>query len=92
MNKKANLFFSVIGLATEIFYLINSLNIWIHHLSINFADIVDSLFNILIVIVGVVLIIVSMISHKENYKITNIINYLSVGILIFSTVLLVVWR
>lgn len=90
MNKKINLIFSIIGFMTEIFYLINALNIWIHHITISFANIIDSIFKILIVIVGIILIIISMIFHKENYKIVNVINYISIGILILSTFLLVI--
>ena len=90
MNKKINLIFSIIGFMTEIFYLINALNIWIHHITISFANIIDSIFKILIVIVGLILIIISMIFHKENYKIVNVINYISIGILILSTFLLVI--
>lgn len=92
MNKKVNLIFSIIGLATEVFYLVNSLNIWIHHITINFADIVDSLFDILIVVVGLVLTIISILSHKENYKIANVINYVSIVILILATFLLKCWQ
>lgn len=88
MNKKVNLILSIIGLATEVFYLVNSLNIWVHHITINFATIVDSLFDILIVIVGVVLTIISILFHKENYKIANVINCISIGMLILSTFLL----
>ena len=90
MNKKINLIFSIIGFMTEIFYLINALNIWIHHITISFANIIDSIFKILIVIVGLILIIISMIFHKENYKLVNVINYISIGILILSTFLLVI--
>lgn len=90
MNKKVNLFFSIIGFSTEIFYLINALNIWIHHITINFANIVDSILKILIVIVGLILTIISMIFHKENYKPVNIINYISIGLLIISTGLLII--
>lgn len=90
MNKKVNLIFSIIGFSTEIFYLINALNIWIHHITINFANIVDSILKILIVIVGLILTIISMIFHKENYKLVNVINYISVVILVLSTVLLVI--
>ena len=90
MNKKINLIFSIIGFMTEIFYLINALNIWIHHITISFANIIDSIFKILIVIVGIILIIISMIFHKENYKIVNVIYYISIGILILSTFLLVI--
>lgn len=90
MNKKINSIFSIIGFMTEIFYLINALNIWIHHITISFANIIDSIFKILIVIVGIILIIISMIFHKENYKIVNVINYISIGILILSTFLLVI--
>ena len=90
MNKKINLIFSIIGFMTEMFYLINALNIWIHHITISFANIIDSIFKILIVIVGIILIIISMIFHKENYKIVNVINYISIGILILSTFLLVI--
>lgn len=90
MNKKINSIFSIVGFMTEIFYLINALNIWIYHITISFTNIIDSIFKILIVIVGIILIIISMIFHKENYKIANVINYISIGILILSTFLLVI--
>ncbi len=90
MNKKINSIFSIIGFMTEIFYLINALNIWIHHITISFTNIIDSIFKILIVIVGIILIIISMIFHKENYKIVNVTNYISIGILVLSTFLLVI--
>ena len=90
MNKKINSIFSIIGFMTEIFYLINALNIWIHHITISFANIIDSIFKILIVIVGIILIIISMIFHKENYKIVNVTNYISIAILVLSTFLLVI--
>lgn len=90
MNKKVNLIFSIIGFLTEIFYLINALNIWIHHITINFANIVDSILKILIVIIGLILTIISMIFHKENYKLVNVINYISVVSLVLSTFLLVI--
>ena len=90
MNKKINSIFSIIGFMTEIFYLINALNIWIHHITISFANIIDSIFKILIVIVGLILIIISMIFHKENYKIVNATNYISIGILVLSTFLLLI--
>ena len=90
MNKSVNLSFSIIGLLTEIFYFVNAFNIWFHHIGISISSIVDSIFKILIVIVGLILIIISMIFHKENYKITNILNYIAVGILIISTLLFVI--
>lgn len=90
MNKSVNLSFSIIGLLTEIFYFINAFNIWFHHIGISISNIVDSIFKILIVIVGLILIIISMIFHKENYKLTNILNYIAVGILIISTLLFVI--
>lgn len=90
MNRKINLIFCMIGFLTEIFYLINALNIWIHHITISFTNIIDSIFKILIVIVGLILIIISMIFRKDNYKIVNVINYISVGILILSTFLFVI--
>ena len=90
MNKKVNSILSMIGFLTEIFYLINALNIWIHHITISFVSIIDSIFKILIVIVGLILIIISMIFHKGNYKIVNVINYISIGILIVATFLLVI--
>lgn len=90
MNKKVNSVFSIIGFLTEIFYLINALHIWFRHITISFVNIIDSIFKILIVIVGLILMIISMIFHKENYKIINVINYISIGILILSTFLLVI--
>ena len=90
MNKKINLIFSIIGFVTEIFYLMNAFNIWFHHIGISFSNIIDSIFKILIVIVGLILIIISVIFHKENYKLVNVINYVSIGILILSTFLFVI--
>ena len=90
MNKKVNSILSMIGLLTEIFYLINALHIRLHHITISFVSIIDSIFKILIVIVGLILIIISMIFHKGNYKIVNVINYISIGILIVATFLLVI--
>lgn len=90
MDKKVNSLFSIIGFLTEIFYLINALYIWFHHIIINFRSIIDSIFKILIVIVGLILIIVSMIFYKKNYKLVNVINYISIGILVLSTFLLVI--
>lgn len=90
MDKKVNSLFSIIGFLTEIFYLINALYIWFHHITINFRSIIDSIFKILIVIVGLILIIVSMIFYKKNYKLVNVINYISIGILVLSTFLLVI--
>lgn len=90
MNKKINLIFSMIGFLTEIFYLINALHIWFRHITISFVNIIDSIFKILIVIVGLILIIISMIFHKDNYKIVNVISCISIGILVFSTFLLVI--
>ena len=90
MNKNVNLIFSMIGFLTEIFYLINALHIWFRHITINFANIIDSIFKILIVIVGLILIIISMIFHKENYKFVNVTNYISIGILVLSTFFLLI--
>ncbi len=90
MNKKVNLVFSIIGFLTEIFYLINALHIWFRHITISFVNIVDSIFNIILVIVGLILLIISIIFHKRNYKLVNVINYISIGILVFSTFLLVI--
>ena len=90
MNKKVNSVFSMLGFLTEIFYFINALHIWFRHIAISFVNIIDSIFKILIVVVGLILIIISMIFHKENYKIVNLINYISIGILILSTFLLVI--
>lgn len=90
MNKKVNLCFSIIGAATEIYYFLNAFNIWVHHIGVSFSNIVDSIPKILAVIVGLILIIVSMIFHKENYKSANIINYISIGLLVISTVLLII--
>ena len=89
MNKNVNAVFSGIGLLTQVFYLFNAFNIWFRHIGISLSQIYDSLFKILAVIVGLILVIISMISHKYNYKVVNIVNYVSIGILIISTGLLV---
>ena len=89
MNKNVNAVFSGIGLLTQVFYLFNAFNIWFRHIGISLSQIYDSLFNILVVIVGLILVIISMIFHKDNYKVVNIVNYVSIGILIISTGLLV---
>ena len=89
MNKNVNAVFSGIGLLTQVFYLINAFNIWFRHIGISLSQIHDSLFKILAVIVGLILVIISMIFHKDNYKVVNIVNYVSIGILIISTGLLV---
>lgn len=89
MNKNVNAVFSGIGLLTQVFYLFNALNIWFRHIGISLSQIYDSLFKILAVIVGLILVIISMIFHKYNYKVVNIVNYVSIGILIISTGLLV---
>lgn len=89
MNKNVNAVFSGIGLLTQVFYLFNAFNIWFRHIGISLSQIYDSLFKILIVIVGLILVIISMIFHKDNYKVVNIVNYVSIGILIISTGLLV---
>ena len=90
MNKKVNLCFSIIGIATEIYYFLNAFNIWSHHIGIGLSNIADSIPKILVVIVGLILTIVSMIFHKENYKPVNIINYISIGLLVISTGLLII--
>lgn len=89
MNKNVNAVFSGIGLLTQAFYLFNAFNIWFRHIGISLSQIYDSLFKILVVIVGLMLVIISMIFHKYNYKVVNIVNYVSIGILIISTGLLV---
>lgn len=89
MNKNVNAVFSRIGLLTQVFYLFNAFNIWLRHIGISLSQIYDSLFKILVVIVGLMLVIISMIFHKDNYKVVNIVNYVSIGILIISTGLLV---
>jgi hypothetical protein len=89
MNKNVNAVFSGIGLLTQVFYLFNAFNIWFRHIGISLSQIYDSLFKILVVIVGLILVIISMIFHKDNYKVVNIVNYVSIGILIISTGLLV---
>lgn len=63
---------------------------YFRHIGINLSQIYDSLFKILVVIVGLILVIISMIFHKDNYKVVNIVNYVSIGILIISTGLLVI--
>lgn len=88
MNKNVNLTFSIIGLFAEIYFLTNAFNIWFRKIAINFADIVNSLFNILAVVIGALLTIVSMIFYKNNYKATNIINYISIALLVISVVFL----
>lgn len=65
MNKKINSIFSIVGFMTELFYLINALNICIHHITISFTNIIDLIFMILIVIIGIILIIISMIFYKK---------------------------
>ena len=88
MNKNVNLTFSIIGLLAEIYFLTNAFDIWFRKIAINFADIVNSLFNILAVVIGVLLTIVSMIFYKNNYKATNIINYISIALLVISVIFL----
>lgn len=90
MNKKVNIIFSTIGLLTEIFYFLNAINIWIHHIGISFSNIIDSIPKILIVCLGLILTIVSLISYKDNYKCTNIVNYVSLILLLISTVILLI--
>lgn len=90
MNKNINATFSIIGLMCQIFYFINSFNIWFRHIGISLSQIYDSLFKILVVIIGIILIFISMIFHKDNYKFVNIINYIAIIILVVSTGLLVV--
>lgn len=89
MNKNVNAVFSGIGLLTQVFYLFNAFNIWFRHIGISLSQIYDSLFKILAVVVGLILVIISMIFHKYNYKVVNIVNYVSIGIMIISTGLLV---
>ena len=61
MNKNVNAVFSGIGLLTQVFYLFNAFNIWFRHIGISLSQIYDSLFKILAVIVGLILVIISMI-------------------------------
>lgn len=89
MNKKINLVFSIVGVLTQIYFLVNAFNIWFRHISINFASVIHSLFNILLVIVGVILTIISVIFHKENYNTTNTLNYISVILLVVGVTLVV---
>lgn len=89
MNKNLNAGFSFIGLLSQIFYLYNAFNIWFRHIGISLSQIYDSLFKIIIVIIGLILVFISMIFHKDNYKFVNVINYISIIILVISTVLLV---
>ena len=86
MNKKINAIFTGLGLVSQIFYLWNAFNIWFRHIGISLSQIYDSLFKILVVVVGFVLVI---ISHRDNYKIVNIFNYIAVVLLVVSTGLLV---
>ena len=74
MNKKINAIFTGLGLLSQIFYLWNAFNIWFRHIGISLSQIYDSLFKILVVVVGFVLVIISMIFHRDNYKIVNIGN------------------
>ncbi len=90
MNKKVNIILSIIGLSTEIFYFLNAINICIHHIGISFSNIIDSIPKILVVCIGLILTIASLIFYKDNYKFTNIINYISLLLLIFSTVILLI--
>lgn len=89
MNKNLNAGFSFIGLLSQIFYLYNAFNIWFVHIGISLSKIYDSLFKILVIIIGLILILISMIFHKDNYKFVNIMNYISIIILIVSTGFLV---
>ena len=89
MNKSLNVIFSFIGLLSQIFYLYNAFNIWSKHIGIGLSQIYDSLFKILIVVIGLILVFISMIFHKDNYKFVNIINYISIIVLVVSTGLLI---
>lgn len=89
MNKNLNTIFSIVGLLSQFFYLYNAFNIWFRHIGISLSQIYDSLFKILVIIVGLILIFISMIFHKDNYKFVNIINYIAIIVLIISTGLLV---
>ena len=80
MNKKINAIFTGLGLVSQIFYLWNAFNIWFRHIGISLSQIYDSLFKILVVVVGFVLVIISMIFHRDNYKIVNIFNYIAVTV------------
>lgn len=90
MNKNLNAVFSFVGLLSQIFYLYNAFNIWFRHIAINLSRIYDSLFKILIVIIGLILVFISMIFHKDNYKFVNIINYIAIIMVVISTGLLVI--
>ena len=90
MNKNINAVFSIVGLISQIFYFCNAFNIWCRHIGISLVLIYDSFFKILIVIIGLVLVFISMIFYKDNYRFSNIINYVAVIILIASTGVLVV--
>lgn len=61
MNKNVNAVFSGSGLLTQVFYLFNAFNIWFRHIGISLSQIYDSLFKILAVVVGLILVIISMI-------------------------------
>lgn len=89
MNKTFNTFFSVVGLSAQIYFLINALNIWFHHITINFKTIIESVFGILFVIMGILFTIISSIFYKNNYKVTNIINYISMAMLFVSFIFLI---
>ena len=90
MKKKLNLCFSLLGLFAEIFYLFNAFNIWVHNIGVSISNIVNSIFSILIVFIGFILTIVSMIFYKDNYRASNIINYISIIILVVATCLIII--
>ena len=89
MNKNLNTIFSIVGLLSQFFYLYNAFNIWFRCLTVKLKDIYFALPKMLIIIVGLILIFISMIFHKDNYKFVNIINYIAIIVLIISTGLLV---
>ena len=89
MNKKINATFSIVGLLAQFLYFYNAFNIWFRHLTVKLKDIYIALPKILVVIIGLILIFISMIFHKDNYKFVNIINYIAIIILIVSTGLLI---
>lgn len=89
MNKTLNTFFSIFGLSAQIYFLINAFNIWVHHITINFKTIIESVFDILFVVVGILFSIISCIFYKNNYRVTNIINYISMAMLFVSFIFLI---
>lgn len=89
MNKTFNTFFSAFGLSAQIYFLINAFNIWFHHITINFKAIIESTLGILFVVVGILFTIISSIFYKNNYRVANIINYISMVMLFVSFIFLI---